>query len=71
MSKVLVNINEAQNHRKFYEVKVVGSVVKLHWGRIGTRGQKQVHEFGDKAEACAFAADKVFSKLGRGYVVVK
>lgn len=70
MSKVLVNINAAVNAKKFYEVKVLGCTVICRWGRIGTRGQRQEREFGTASEARVFAAEKVYGKMDRGYVVV-
>lgn len=60
-------INPEENHRKFYEVEVVGSHAMFHWGRIGTEGQEKQFDFMNNAQAVDFAARKMYEKINKGY----
>jgi predicted DNA-binding WGR domain protein len=63
----LINIDPVENRRKFYAVTVAGRNVHLHWGRIGTTGQRKVETLYDNTAAADFARDKIYSKLDHGY----
>jgi predicted DNA-binding WGR domain protein len=61
-------INTDDGHRKFYTVTVDGKSVHMHWGRIGTAGQKQTKTFSFSDVARQFAREKISDKLyTRGY----
>jgi len=66
----LVNINAAENHKKFWEVEVVRCKAICSWGRIGSWCQRKEFKFASPAQAAEFAVDKAASKLDRGYVRV-
>lgn len=71
MAKItLVNIDVANNHKKFWTIKVDGCVARCTWGRIGSWEQSKEFEFDTDGEARRFAAKKVDSKLDGGYVQV-
>jgi predicted DNA-binding WGR domain protein len=52
---------------KFYEVAVLGTTVRVRYGRIGTDGQEQVATFPTVAKAQAAAAKKIGDKVRKGY----
>jgi predicted DNA-binding WGR domain protein len=56
---------------KFWEVEVVGSTVKVRWGRIGTEGQSKDHAHRSAAEASEHALKLTAEKVKKGYVAAK
>jgi predicted DNA-binding WGR domain protein len=67
-SRTTTLLNTDDGHRKFYTVTVTGKAVHLHWGRIGTTGQRKVMNFSLEEAARSFAREKINDKLyTRGY----
>lgn len=52
---------------KFYEVTVVGSEIKIRYGRIGTAGQEQIKTYPSPEKAQAEATKKIQEKQHKGY----
>lgn len=52
---------------KFWEVRVEGSALTTHWGRIGTAGQSKTKEFASEPEALAEARAQMAAKEKKGY----
>jgi predicted DNA-binding WGR domain protein len=59
------------NSNKFWTVWVEGTTMHVHFGKIGTNGQKQQKEFGSEAEANAAAQKLITEKTKKGYTEVK
>lgn len=57
---------ESGSH-KFYAVTVVGNVVNVRFGRIGTAGQTKSETYASSDEALKAAEGKVKEKLAKGY----
>ena len=55
---------------KFWEIRIDGQNVEVRYGKIGTSGQVQVKEFGDKPAAHKYAEKIKGEKLKGGYVAV-
>jgi predicted DNA-binding WGR domain protein len=55
---------------KFWSVVVSGATVTVHFGRIGTAGQRETKTFADGAKASKHAATKINEKLRKGYAEV-
>ncbi|MFQ3651558.1 MAG: WGR domain-containing protein, partial [Gemmataceae bacterium] len=55
---------------KFWAVWGEGASLHVHFGRIGTNGQKQLKTFGSEAEAKAAAEKLIAEKTKKGYVEV-
>lgn len=67
-SRTTTLLNTDDGHRKFYTVTVQGRSVTLHWGRIGTTGQRKTMTFAGEHSANGFAREKIDTKLyTRGY----
>lgn len=56
-----------QNAHKFYQISREGKLVHYQWGRVGTKGQHQVKEFGSAAQASSAFHDRLRRKGGEGY----
>ncbi len=61
---------DAGVHRKFYRIERDGRRVELHWGRIGTAGQRKTIELDDEAAAEAEYQAQIERRRERGYVAV-
>jgi uncharacterized protein (TIGR02996 family) len=57
-------------HRKFYRIERAGNRLELHWGRIGTAGQKKTLELATELEARREYEEQIFRRRERGYRVV-
>lgn len=55
------------SHQKFWAIEQVGSVVTVHFGRIGTAGQTKSKSSATPEEARRAAAKLVASKTAKGY----
>jgi DNA ligase-1 len=53
---------------KFWEIDIRGREVTVHFGRIGTTGQRETKSFGDPAAARKHAAKKIDEKVNKGYI---
>jgi len=53
--------------RKFWEISVSGTEVRVRFGRIGTAGQEQTRTFADAARARREADKLIGEKLRKGY----
>lgn len=60
-------VYEDEKSHKFWTVEVDDRVVTVHFGRIGTRGQVQVTEYGSPTAARTAADTLIYQKLGKGY----
>ena len=54
-------------HHKFYRIERVGTRLELHWGRIGTAGQKKTLELASEPEAEREYDAEVLRRRERGY----
>lgn len=54
-------------HRKFYRIERVGRRIELHWGRIGTLGQRKTLELATEAETDREYDAEVSRRKERGY----
>lgn len=54
-------------HRKFYRVERIGKRLELHWGRIGTAGQKKTLELASEHEARREYELEIARRRERGY----
>lgn len=63
---VYLELSEGQSH-KFYEVTVIGTLVTIRYGRIGTVGQSSNSTYATPEKAQAEATKKVNEKLRKGY----
>ncbi|MGC4118764.1 MAG: WGR domain-containing protein [Myxococcales bacterium] len=61
---------EEGTSRKFYRVEREGTKVLVHWGRIGTAGQKKTLEFASEAEAQKELDAQILKRRERGYRAV-
>ena len=52
---------------KFYEVAVIGTTVRVRYGRIGAEGQEQLASFPTVEKAQAAASKKIGDKVRKGY----
>jgi predicted DNA-binding WGR domain protein len=52
---------------KFWAIEVEGAAHTVHFGRVGTNGQRKTKEFDDAAAAAASAAKLIASKVKKGY----
>jgi uncharacterized protein (TIGR02996 family) len=57
-------------HHKFYRIERIGTRLELHWGRIGTAGQKKTLELGDERQAEREYDLEVGRRRERGYRLV-
>jgi|GEM_PF-7052007 Uncharacterized conserved protein len=55
---------------KFWRVQVRGAEQTVHFGRIGTEGQRRVKRFADEAAARAATERLIAEKTGKGYAEV-
>ena len=55
---------------KFWAIEVEGAAHTVHFGRVGTNGQRKTKEFDDAAAAAASAAKLIASKVKKGYAEV-
>jgi predicted DNA-binding WGR domain protein/predicted RNA methylase len=62
--------NPSENSHKFWGYKAGERELHLHWGRVGTSGQRQVKAMGGINIATAYAIEKAREKLSKGYVEV-
>jgi predicted DNA-binding WGR domain protein len=53
---------------KFWSVSARGATVSVHFGRVGTEGQKKDRSFASPAQAAAALEKLVAEKTGKGYV---
>jgi len=53
---------------KFWEVTVNRVTVHVHFGRIGSAGQRQTKEFADATAAAAHVQRLIAQKLAKGYL---
>jgi predicted DNA-binding WGR domain protein len=53
---------------KFWSIRLEGSAYEVHFGRIGTAGQRKTKDFADPAAARAAYDAIVEEKLDKGYV---
>ena len=53
--------------KKFWECERKGSTVYIRFGRIGTPGQRKMHNFADELTAIKFTRNKILEKLDKGY----
>lgn len=53
--------------RKFWEIELVGNLVWIRFGRIGSAGHKKQEGFWSPAEASSFYHKKIIEKLKKGY----
>ena len=60
----------AGNSHKFWEISVRGAEVSVHYGRIGSQGQKNVKSFPDRVAASKHAEKLMNEKLQKGYLEV-
>jgi predicted DNA-binding WGR domain protein len=68
----LENIDELNNHHKFYEITTTpDNQVITRWGRIGTKGRTQVRTFASKWAASETRTQILRNKLTKGYVIVR
>ena len=58
------------NSKKFWEIAVSGTKVRVNFGRIGTNGQGVIKSFFDEAAATKHADKVVKEKLAKGYFEV-
>jgi uncharacterized protein (TIGR02996 family) len=58
--------SDARSH-KFWNIEVQASTFTVHFGKVGTAGQKSTKNFGDEAAAQAAADKLIREKLGKGY----
>ena len=57
-------------HKKIYEIIVNGNRVELRWGKAEeTKRQTKVQYFSNENTAEAFAFDKKWAKVDKGYVI--
>jgi len=61
---------EEGTSKKFYRIEREGTRVLVHWGRIGTAGQRLETAFATEAEATAEYNREVFKRSERGYLRV-
>ncbi|WP_206602861.1 DUF1963 domain-containing protein [Leptolyngbya ohadii] len=66
---VYLELSDGQSH-KFYEVTVLGTVVTIRYGRIGTLGQSSDNTYATPEKAQTEAAKRINEKLRKGYVRV-
>lgn len=52
---------------KFWEIELEDTLVRTHWGRIGTKGQEKEEEFDSKAEARKAYEKAIRAKTSKGY----
>ena len=52
---------------KFWEVEVSGDMLRVHYGRIGTKGQDNIKIFSTKDDALQARDVLVKEKLAKGY----
>jgi uncharacterized protein (TIGR02996 family) len=57
-------------HHKFYRIERVGTRLELHWGRIGTAGQRKTLELGNEREAEREYDLEIARRRERGYRLV-
>ena len=62
----LFELEEGPYH-KFYRIDRVGTRLELHWGRIGTAGQKKTLELASESEAVHQLEQEIFRRRERGY----
>ena len=56
------------NHHKFYQMQLTQeAVVQVLWGRIGSKAQTRIHEFGSMTAAELFFEAKAAKQLAKGY----
>jgi len=67
---VYLELSEGQSH-KFYEVTVIGTLVTIRYGRIGTVGQSSNSTYATPEKAQAEATKKVNEKLRKGYTRIE
>lgn len=53
---------------KFWHIQVQKSCVTVHYGRVGTKGQKRDKQFDDRAAAQKEAERRIREKLDKGYL---
>ena len=55
---------------KFWEATLDGRKFKVHWGKIGTKGQSQTRTFRTEEEALRKFETMARSKVRKGYVEI-
>ncbi len=56
-----------RNSHKFYQLAREGRLVHFQWGRVGTKGNGKVKEFGSEGRASNVFHDHLQTKLNEGY----
>lgn len=72
--KMLNFASLAGNNNKFYNIKIEDGAsyeVQIHYGRVGTSGQRTSKSFGSIYQAESFYEKKLSEKLNKGYVEVE
>lgn len=64
-------VDPSINADKFWEVKIEGSKMNVHYGRNGTGGQKMINDLGTTEAAIATASKKAKAKEKEGYKLKK
>lgn len=59
--------DKAENHNKFWRIRVYGPIVIRHWGRHGTKGQQMAENYTWDREARSAARDLANEKRSKGY----
>jgi predicted DNA-binding WGR domain protein len=67
MMKTLKLTHTEDGHNKFWHITPNGLSVKVHFGRIGSRGIVKVKRFHSVVEAREFNRVKVNEKFAKGY----
>src|SRR5689334_3410997 len=62
----------ARNNNKFWNIEELSNgSCKLHWGRVGSSGQRQVISFASSPQAASFFDEKCREKESKGYQRLK
>ena len=64
-------VDPASNHNKFWTIRLDGTAMITHWGRIGTVGQETTKRYGSTAEAKSEGERLIASKLAKGYKLIR
>lgn len=56
-----------ENHRKFYEIKILNQDVTIKFGRINCEGRSIVKSFPSSEKALIFYQKQIQKKLLKGY----
>jgi predicted DNA-binding WGR domain protein len=56
-----------ERHHKFYELTLIGQVLRINYGRIGRTGKVKIFKFPSSEEAINFYQKQIHIKNKKGY----